>query len=111
MSVKMKDYTYTVNQASLSFSCGTLTSFVFSMSISHYEKWSKVTKTGTLSIIYFSSPGKTTTYTSWKDGNKFRGDDNKVDYQKGLIGSVALTAKRDFRDRYQGRVRKHSFDG
>jgi hypothetical protein len=103
-TIKMKDKTYSVNQASLSFSCGTLTSFVFSMSISHVEKWSGVTKTGTLSIVYFDKPGTTTTYASSMQGAGYRVTTNQVQYQKGLIGVLALTSHRTFSNKYQGRT-------
>jgi hypothetical protein len=103
-SVKMKETTYTVNKASLAFSCGTLTSFIFSMSISHYEKFSKKTNTATLSIIYYSKSGSSINYVGTMSGDKFRGEQKEYDYTKALIGIVALTSERHFRDKYQSRT-------
>ncbi len=93
MSVTMGSTTYSLNNVHVVVTCATLTTFEFSVTVSHVQKWNNVTKTGTFSVAWYGTPG---TFRP-----KFA---NPIRYQTGFFGTVDLSAGRTFSKKYKGRT-------
>ncbi len=92
MSITMGSTTYALDDVHVIVTCSTLTTFEFSVTVSHEQKWNNVTKSGTLSVAWYGTPGT------------FRPQFAKpIGYQQGFFGSVDLSATRHFSRKYQGR--------
>lgn len=91
MSITMGSTTYSLNDVHVVITCSTLTTFEFSVTVSHYQKWDGVTKQGTLNVAWYGTPG--TFYPRFAD---------KIRYQQGFFGSVDLSASRTFSKKYKG---------
>lgn len=92
MSITMGSTTYSLNDVHVVITCSTLTTFEFSVTVSHYQKWDGVTKQGTLNVAWYGTPG--TFYPRFAD---------KIRYQQGFFGSVDLSASRTFSKKYKGK--------
>lgn len=87
-SVTIGTSTYTVNDIAIGISCDQLYKFAFSVTLSHYERWSGVTKTANLAIGFMNEPG---VYTpKFQDG---------LIYERGFFGSVGLDAEKSFSEK------------
>ena len=92
MSITMGSTTYSLNDVHVVITCSTLTTFEFSVTVSHYQKWDGVTKQGTLNVAWYGTPG--TFHPRFGD---------KIRYQQGFFGSVDLSASRTFSKKYKGK--------
>jgi hypothetical protein len=92
-SAKVGNNTYTLKNAEIAFCGEDLRKFIFAFAFSHYEPWSKVTKTVDLTIAWTNIPG---TYTTPSRDN--------VNYTQGYFGSVDLSAQRTFSKKYKSRT-------
>ena len=91
-SAKVGNNTYTLKNAEIAFCGEDLEKFIFAFAFSHYEPWSQVTKTAELTIAWTNIPGTYKTPSG-----------DKVKYQQGYLGSVDLSAKREFKEKYDGK--------
>lgn len=91
-SAKVGNNTYTLKNAEIAFCGEDLAKFIFAFAVSHYEPWSKVTKTVELTVAWTNIPGTYKTPSG-----------DKVKYQQGYLGSVDLSAKREFKKKYDGK--------
>jgi len=92
-SAKVGNNTYTLKNGELAFCGNNVSKFVFAFEVSHYEPWSKVTKTADLTVAWTDIPG---TYTTPAQ--------DRVSYDNGFFGSVNLFATRTFSKKYSGRT-------
>ena len=92
-SAKVGNNTYTLKNAEIAFCGEDLKKFIFAFAFSHYEPWSKVTKTVDLTIAWTNIPGTYTTPSR-----------DKVNYTQGYFGSVDLSAQRTFSKKYKDRT-------
>ncbi len=93
MSVTTGSTTYSLNNVHVVVRCTTLTTFEFSLTVSHYQEWNGVTKAGTLDIAWYGTPG---TFDM-----KYTDD---IRYQSGFFGSLNLSASRTFSKKYRDRT-------
>lgn len=91
-SAKVGNNTYTLKNGELAFCGQNVSKFVFAFEFSHYEPWSKITKTADLTIAWTDIAGTYTTPSR-----------DKVTYAAGFFGSVDLSAKREFSKKYRGK--------
>lgn len=91
-SAKVGNNTYTLKNGEIAFCGDNLSKFVFAVEFSHFEPWSKVTKTADLTIAWTDIAGTFTTPSR-----------DKVNYASGFFGSVDLSAKREFSKKYRGK--------
>jgi hypothetical protein len=101
-SVTIGTTTYTINDLAIGITCDKLTRFVFSVTVSHYETWSKVTKTGTMTVA-FDDPGSNAASPVMSPpgtvNTRYQGS---YPYWRGFFGSTEFTAGRTVSKKIDG---------
>lgn len=106
----VKKNTYTLEEASIAFSCDKLTKFVFAVTISHKEKFSNQTKRAKLLITWKDTTGTTESWSGYMSGDDFRGEKQDITFSKGFIGAVNLSSTREFNKKLAGKRMKRTVE-
>jgi len=92
MTITMGSTSYSLDDVHVVITCSTLTTFEFSVTVSHEQKWNNETRTGTLAVAWYGTAG---TFRP-----KFA---RPIRYEQGFFGSVDLSVKRHFSRKYRGK--------
>jgi len=102
----MGNDTYDLQDAEIGISCSTLTKFVFDLEVSHTPSYTNdgggTTKTLLLEVNWFGDGTDSPYQQTFGSTGQFKGP--SYDYADGFFGSIDLSYKRSFSEKYDGRT-------